>query len=218
MITLLGISLIDFNGYYRLSTMLKKLQPQCVGIFETEEEHKEQLSHMSKLFSAEGRSLIFQHYLEDHPRSNIETLDRYLSPASTFYFVNAVEDYCNNYDVPLLFCGDSGKVKKFDEEYSKNTMDNFNKEMDKLLAMPIGDALNYVENEYYAKGQISKFNAIDEYISKSGDRHAEKLLRKSSGNIVYVSPIESIYGNYKPNLFDRLLDLRPIRIKLNEKI
>lgn len=51
------------------------------------------------------------------------------------------------------------------------------------------------------------------------DENAERRIRELIGSahqMVYIGGVAHIFGDYKPNLFDRLADLNPTRVKLNE--
>ena len=43
----------------------------------------------------------------------------------------------------------------------------------------------------------------------------QQLLQPTKGLLVHVGGLDHIYGDYHPNLFDRLADLNPIIMKLS---
>jgi len=153
------------------------------------------------------------------PDANCETLKQWVY--SIDYESRAIIQYHTRHNVPIIYCDSPQELEKvdFDSEARKSDS-SLIKSMETFLRLSPEDARRDLAKEYsqseYPVNDCKKL--VDFYQAR--DEYTEKILRREikrcSGNFVYVCGLDHIFGDYHPNLFDRISDLNPRRMKLSE--
>jgi hypothetical protein len=215
MLTLIGTSHLDLDGYDRLSKLLSYLKPSVIGIEETREDFED----TSKLVQALSNPQIIEEALlnakKQFPRANHDTLRQWLS--SINYEHRAIANYSAANDISIIYCDNPQELEKVDfNSEAKKPESSLNRGIEAFLRQSPEEARLDIRSEY----SQSEYPVRDcqELVAfyQARDQHTEQILRKQTGNVVYVCGLDHIFGNYHPNLFDRLSDLNPTKIKLSE--
>ncbi len=219
---LVGESHFDLYGYGRLMRIFRFLRPFAIATEDTGTEFHEALQISKKLQQPKTLEIAIQNALKQFPKANHETLKLWLR--SVHYSVQAISDYSTPNSIPVLYCDDPAVLTEVDFRGAwGNQPSSANAEMTRFLSLPPEAAKQDIqieyEQEYYP---ISDLPELVEFYSKR-DNFAEPLLRQQisrrrlqQGVLVYACGLDHLYGNYRPNLFDRLADLNPIRMKLSD--
>lgn len=216
MITLIGTSHFDLEGYYRLINFLNYLKPSLIALETTKIDYKDS-KIVNELFSNESILNEAVSNLKDKfPNLNQNTVRHWLF--SQNYDTKAISEYVSLNKVPLIFCDKEEELKKI--TIKNSTIENpfLSKEILSFLSLNLTDAKRNVEQEYACDEYPVKDSVELTSFYKSRDEFAEKILRKHSEEtqkLVYICGLDHIYGDYTPNLFERLKDLNPRRLKLN---
>ncbi len=208
MLTLIRTSHLDLEGHSRLRKLLNHLKSSVIGIEET-----------SKLIKALSNPQVFEQTLSNaqkrFPNANHETLKLWLS--STNYENKAIDEYSTSNDIPIIYCDNPQELDKVDfEGAASEPKSSLNQEIEKFLRLSPKNARLNIKQEYSLMEYSVKDCAELVAFYQIRDKHSEQILREQTGNIVYVCGLDHLFGDYHPNLFDRLSDLNPNRIKLIE--
>jgi hypothetical protein len=149
------------------------------------------------------------------PGCNEETIRRLLTQA--FYSDGVIFDYAVATQRRLVFCEDDGLlrgelIERAAEDMESSLIAQFrNSAVLTLEQLAAEVAFEYSMKEYPVRD-------MPELVKYYSDRDAltERMIRAQEGKVLYVGGLDHIYGNYSPNLFDRLADLFPERTKLCE--
>lgn len=215
MVVLIGTSHLDLNGYDRLRKLLDHFKPSIIGIEETKEDFKE----TSNLIRALANPQIFEQTLKNaqkqFPNANSETLRLWLS--STNYENRAINEYSVSQDIPIIYCDNPQEIAKVDfENETNNPKSSLNQGIEKFLRLSPEEARWDISQEYLqAEYPVNDCTELVTFY-QARDQFTEQTLRSKSGNRAYVCGLDHIFGDYHPNLFDRLSDIHPQRIKLSE--
>lgn len=215
MLGLIGTSHLDLDGYDRLSNLLTYLKPSVIGIEETREDFCE----TSNLVKALSNPQIFEKAIanasKQFPDANPETLRQWLS--SVNYEHKVITEYSTKNDVPIIYCDNSQELGKVDFDSEANKAESvLNKGIEVFLRQTPGEARLDLRKEYVqAKYPVKDCENLVAFY-QARDNHTEQILREQTGEVVYVCGLDHIFGDYHPNLFDRLTDLNPNRMKLSE--
>lgn len=219
-ITLIGTSHLDLNGYDRLNRLLKHLKPSVIGVEETEKSFEETSRFAELVACPKNLEAVINNAQKQFPEAKPETLRLWLSKA--FYENRAVSDYSRANHIPIVYCESPEEIAHFEEKIRNNRiLKKVPKELSMFLSLTPEQARQDIEKEYARQVYpVADFPELVKFYSKR-DEFAESVLRQSilrqqQINLVYVCGLDHIFGDYHPNLYDRLLDLNPRRIKLNE--
>ena len=215
MLTLIGTSHLDMDGYDRLSKLLAYLKPSVIGIEET----REDFEGTSNLVRALSNPQTFENALSNakkqFPDANHDTLKQWLS--SIHYENEAIGEYSTANDVPIIYCDNPQELEKVDfDAEARNKDSSLNRGIEAFLRQSPQEARLDIRQEY----SLTEYPVKDcvELVAfyQGRDKHTEQILRSQTGNVVYVCGLDHIFGDYHPNLFDRLIDSHPGRMKLSE--
>ncbi|MEK6969797.1 MAG: hypothetical protein AABW48_05195 [Nanoarchaeota archaeon] len=230
-IYLIGTNHYDPNGPARLERLLNHLQPGYVSV-ETdklrarEAEQKEEILQDPKGLDAFEKTI-----LSVFPMANPKTIRKTIKVNYFEYLV--ARDYCQQNGIPTslpLILADSAK-EAAKISYNGET---YEEEAANLSKTP-SEFAQMVEQWYRERpmqvqvDDVKRFNFVarDVYIETKLRRLAQKVAlgskikelfgqkQKKPDRIVHVGGASHLFGSY-PNLFERLSDLHPTRIKLNE--
>lgn len=230
-IYLIGINHYDLNGPARLETLLDHLRPRYVSV-EIDEPRAQEAKQMEEtLWGPDGLSAFEKEILSKFPMADPETV-RETTKVTYFEYLTS-RDYCQQNGIPTnlpLILADSAKeaAKIYDDEETY-------KETAATLSMPPSGLTRVVEQWYQENpvnvlpSDVKRFNFVarDAYTEKKLRQLARKAAmysrikdffgkkQKKPDRIVHVGGLSHFFGNYT-NLFNRLTDLNPVRIKLNE--
>lgn len=219
---LVGTSHFDLDGYSRLIRIFRFLRPFAIASEDTRTDFHGALQISKKWQQPETLEIAIQNALKLFPNANHETLKLWLR--SVHYSVQAISNYSTPNNIPVLYCDDPAVLTEVDFRGAWGDQpSSANAEMTRFLSLPPEAAKQDIqieyEQEYYP---ISDLPELVEFYSKR-DSFAEPLLRQQilgrrlqQGALVYACGLDHLYGNYHPNLFDRLADLSPKRMKLSE--
>ena len=213
-ITLIGTSHLDLDGYNRSKKLLNYLKPSAIGIEDTEEGYKES-KEIVKIFSDPvAVEKAAQKIKGNIKAANIETL-RLLLPTLD-YDTRAVAEYYDTNNVLIIFCEYPEEIKRYTDSLKNHkNLDELMDDFNKFVILTPEEARNDIKRSYSKKAyHVSDLPELVQFYSKR-DKFAESVLRQQDGNIVYICGLDHIFGDYYPNLYDRLVDLSPERIKLN---
>jgi len=208
MITLIGEAHFDINKMERIAKLLNGYRPDVIGFESTAQDFETGL----RIY----RVIVSKGALDDNtipnPDVDKEALRRFLYLTGDV----AVDDYVRENNAKLVFCDDPVELNKIDfvKEYQENM--TVRKDTERILLGKLEDALKEIEDEYnMAEYPVADMPDLVQFY-QTRDAFAERVLREQKGNIVHIGGLDHIFGNYHPNLFDRLSDLHPTRIRLNE--
>ena len=227
-IYLIGTNHFDLKGPERLEKLLNHLQPRYLSVevdklrARKAEQMEEELSESpEKLKAIVVATRCF------YPGANWETVRETIKIANFEYLV--ARDYCRQKGIPkslpLILVDSAEKTAKIckDAEIYQETAD--------ILSRSLSELTEVVEQSYQddfaSPENLERFNSIarDAYTETKLRRLARKVAlyskikeffgQKWSDRIVHIGGLAHSFGNYH-NLFARLKDLNPVRIKLSE--
>lgn len=228
-IYLIGTNHYDLKGPARLEKLLDHLRPGYVSVeFDLlraqEAEQKDEM-----LQSPEQRRELEKEILCYFLNANRETVRR-TSQINGYGYLTA-RDYCQQNGIPtslpLILTDSAESVLKITQEIETY------KDITDILSMSLSELTETVEQSYQddfvSLENLKRFDDIarDAYTEKKLRQLARKVdlsskikdffgkKQKKPDRIVHVGGLAHSFGNYY-NLFDRLVDLNPVRIKLNE--
>lgn len=215
MLALIGTSHLDLDGYDRLRKLLGHLKPSVIGIEETSDDFDETSNLVRALSDTQTFENALANAKKKFPNADSETLKQWLS--SVHYENRAIGEYSNANGVPILYCDNPQELEKVDFEAEAGRKESsLNRRIETFLRQSPENARLDIRQEYSLTEYPVKDCAELVAFYQARDKHTEQILRSQTGNIVYVCGLDHIFGDYHPNLFDRLSDLNPKRIKLSE--
>ncbi|MCH7568856.1 MAG: hypothetical protein IIA87_05540 [Nanoarchaeota archaeon] len=215
MISLIGTSHLDLDGYDRLKILLDHSKPSVIGIEETREDFEETSNLVRSLSNPQIFEQALRNAQRQFPNANPDTLRLWLSSAN--YETRAISEYLTSKNIQIIYCDDPKELVKVDfEEQARKSKSPLNQGIEKFLRLSPGEARLNISQEYSQTEYPVKDCAelVDFYQAR--DQFTEQILRAQKGKVVYVCGLDHIFGDYHPNLFDRLSDINPKRIKLSE--
>ncbi|NQU79322.1 hypothetical protein HQ545_06165 [Candidatus Woesearchaeota archaeon] len=215
MITLIGTSHLDLDGYDRLKKLLDHLQPSVIGIENTQEDYDVFSGLVKKVTDPQVFEQALQNAQRQFPDANPDTIKSWLS--STNYENKAINEYSAINNTSIIYCDDPEELDKldFDSEVSRPES-SFNRQITKFLSLSPEEARADIAQEYSLKEYpVVDCAGLTEFYQER-DKFTEQALRAQKGNLVYICGLDHIFGDYTPNLFDRLSDINPKRMKLNK--
>ncbi len=207
-----GEAHFDIDGYKRLEQLVAALQPAVVGIEATERDFK-------KMFDAAQHPNAVQsgigNWKRPYQHSNTHTVELLVT--------NLVNEtlLLGHYlqEGRLLFCDNPAVIESKEFEHAIASKVRRSPELKALVGMSPEQlrqtvAQEYAEGPYPVSGNLAQFYSVR-------DEYAEQVLRGKlpvplKSHVLYVCGLDHLYGDYFPNLFDRLADLNPIRMKLSD--
>jgi len=215
MLTLIGTSHLDLDGECRLRKLLQYLNPSMIGIEETEADFKETSDLVRKLSNRDTFERAFSNAHKQFSKTNPKTLRLWLS--SLNYENRVIGKYSTSNNIPILYCDNPQELAKVDfDGEAKKPQSLLNVELEKFLMLSPKNAREDIDKEYsLAESPVKDSSSLVKFY-QARDRLTEQVLRTQTGNVVYVCGLDHIFGDYHPNLFDRLVDINPQRKKLNE--
>ena len=215
MLTLIGTAHFDINGYNRLGKLLQKFNPDIIGIEETKEDSIETSDLVRRLTDKKTFLEALKNLQKKFPDSNPETLKLWLS--SVNYEQRAVDDHSASKNIPVFYCDNPQVLADVDfKGEAENPKSPLNVKLGRILRLLPEELKSEIDREYSLTAYPVNDNPQLVRFYQERDRFTEALLRRQMGWVVYVCGLDHIFGDYHPNLFDRLNDLNPQRIKLNE--
>ena len=225
-IYLIGTNHFDLKGPERLEKLLNHLQPGYLSVevdklrARKAEQMEEELSESpEKLKAIVVATRCF------YPDANRETVRETIRIANFEYLV--ARDYCQQKGIPtslpLILADSAESAAKINPEIYRDTA--------ATSSMTLSELTEVVEQSYQddfaSPENLERFNSIarDAYTETKLRRLARKVAlyskikeffgQKWSDRIVHIGGLAHSFGNYH-NLFARLKDLNPVRIKLSE--
>lgn len=224
---LVGTNHLDLKGPSRLEKMLGILHPECIGVESDEVSYAARLKEhilQEKEFKDNVIDFVFAMGLEGYEK------------ISRFFLKQAYEIWvCENYrqlnpSTKLFYCDSSSELRS--KEVREQIFGDFlntdgvatNELITQLLAADFDEFQRLFDENYdnpSVENLCTKSLTFDELIVQR-DGFVEGKLReavqKEAGkfnNFVYIGGYVHFFGNY-PNLYARLSDLNPTRIKLKD--
>lgn len=215
MLTLIGTSHLDLDGYDRLSHLLAYLKPTVIGIEETQEDFNETSNLVKVLSNPQILENAIANASKQFPDAIHETLRQWLS--SVNYENKAIAEYSAINNVPIVYCDNPQELRKVDFDSEANKAEStLNRGIEAFLKQTPEEARLDLRKEYsQAMYPVKDCEDLVAFY-QARDKHTAQILREQTGNVVYVCGLDHIFGDYHPNLFDRLTDLNPKRMKLCE--
>ena len=212
---LVGAAHLDIDAYKRLERFLVTSQPAAVGIEDTENDFRKTLTaaqHPDAIqFSVNNWQSHFQ-------SCNTQTVT--LLVENVVYKILLIGQYLHG--GKLLFCDNPAVVESpaFEGALAAFITKRSSK-LEELVRMSPEQLRQDVAHEYAQQSYPVSDNTVLVQFYSTRDAFAEQVLRQqllkpTIGPIVNVGGLDHIYGDYYPNLFDRLADSNPVRMKLSE--
>jgi len=215
MLTLIGTSHLDLDGEGRLRKLLQYLNPNMIGIEETEADFKETSDLVRKLSNRDTFERALNNAQKQFSKANPETLRLWLS--SLDYENKVIGEYSASNNIQILYCDNPQELAKVDfDGEAKKPQSLPNVKMEKFLTLSPQNAIKDIDREYSLTEYPVKDNSSLAKFYQARDKFTEQTLRTQTGNVVYVCGLDHIFGDYHPNLFDMLADINPQRMKLIE--
>ncbi|NIM47182.1 MAG: hypothetical protein GTN40_03425 [Candidatus Aenigmarchaeota archaeon] len=211
---LLGTKHGDFRGPERLRKFFQVIKPTVVGLEATMEGFRKDTEFRRRLSDPKYFARTMNDIKAALPNANIETAQLILKN----YAYESVETdkYTASTGAKLVHCDEPYEIVEF-ENWGTRLVDTFH---NVLMASP--NELTAETERTYSNPNILTFNMLTLVRIAGRDRFTEAKLREQEGMILYVGGLFHIFGNYhspfygKGNLYERLADLKPKRLKLNE--
>jgi len=194
--------------------LLHLLQPTVIGVEQTEEGFKDELTFEEMLSSAREFNITISSWMDIYPDANRETLRRFL--AQSYTAPSGMTRYATSNRIPLVYCEHPGEAEKYvaDAEQADFHDDPDLDMLHDVLCLDLEWARTHFRS-IYGRDTYHVNPDIVESCSLR-DAYAESRLRPLSGTIVHFGGLDHLFGEYHPNLADRLADLNPLLIRLHE--
>lgn len=220
---LVGTHHLDLKGPERLEKFLGFVRPDNIGLESTIESFDRRMVDHNRLsfekillklflknrYGAEGSEKVIKfldmlgyemwvpsQYIISNPGVSLIHCDEYKKEEIRPFLKDVFGDFVNeSNEITIDFMN---KIAEYDiEEVQRKTDDQYNDNSIDSLKNPLFFKLAFIDRDEKAEPKIREANS------------------KSSNTMVYIGGDTHIFGNYH-NLYERLKDLSPIRIKLNE--
>ena len=201
-ITIIGTNHYDTNGRKRLTKLLRHLNPDIVSLELTEK-------MMKKMEEREARRKLPDYPLEVKlyakqagvPVREIKSL---LETEGYEYYT--ARDYCRQREIPVV------PADPLLDQYVERQMERIIEQTVTLQKMNQKDKQARVNESYSSAVELPE---QDIAAFNQRDAETEKIIRSLDGKVVHITGMLHAYaGNYN-NLFKRLSDLSPQRMRLN---
>ncbi|QQG39438.1 MAG: hypothetical protein HYS81_03565 [Candidatus Aenigmatarchaeota archaeon] len=208
-IILVGEDHTDIRAYRRLTRIFNAFKPHVISVETTPDYYATAMGYLDEtskdgVLEEKQRKLVVE-YPDAHP----ETVRLFLT--NMFSNMRAVRDYRRRHRTGMLFC-ETEETDKIIDQVMAIPDNNPGREFEKLLQQPPRRA--FTDAEYTLEAYpVRDAPDLEAFLSER-DAFAERLLRRQRNSVVHFGGLDHIYGDYH-NLFDRLTDLQPIRMKLN---
>ena len=204
---------MDLDAYERLERLLVTSQPAVVGIEATENDFRKEFAAAQR---PDAVQLGVSNWKRYFPYCNTETVA--LLVQNLVHKTLLMGQYLQ--EGRLVFCDNPRIVDspKFEQAIMRGYQSS--PELEKLVSMPPEQLRKEVAAEYAQKSYpVSDNPALSKFYSKR-DQFACRVLMKqwqllAGGTLVSIGGLDHLYADYRPNLFDRLADLNPVRMKLS---
>ena len=198
---LIGINHYDLKGPTRLPKLLKHLQPNYVSL-ELDQQRAATAENAEKnyLHSTQGLQQLvttFSHNQQFNP----ETVARLMPTLFFEYF--AARDYCRKQNISLIL---SDKINPETNSAALQALQY-------SLSCNPQQLEQQIEKNYDSRKLDFSQIIVAPWIQR--DQIAESIIRQLSGKVVHIGGAGHILGSYY-NLYQRLRDLNPERIMLNQ--
>lgn len=203
-LTLIGINHIDYKGYERLTKFLNYFKPELIGVEETKEDFEKHIAYTKLLSKHENLETAIKNFSKIYPEIKTEDIKEYFEIQG--YELKAVVDYQEKTGTKIIYCFDP-KIRK-EIDLRDGELDDSNSKIREEFKSMFTQENTSIPKESLEE-EISTYKKMDEF--------AEKKIRENydkDTKMVYVGGLNHIFGNYNPDLFDRLQDLKPIGINL----
>lgn len=201
---LIGTSHLDFKGPFRLQKLLLHIQPQTIALEIDAARASETEAYHDFLKSAGGAERMFEEFRRMLPDSHPETLRRFMYGQGFEYTTSKA--FAQSRGILLNLCDDLKGF--FTEKIAKQMVD----EVSAYIKMTPEAVQSSVDKQYALVEEVSE---IELSILVPRDVFTERQLRTLSGRVLYVCGKNHIFGNYD-NLYDRLKDINPQRMRLSD--
>ncbi len=211
---LVGTAHFDIDSSQRLERLLAALQPAIVGVETTKKDFARELA-ASQHSDVIGGAM--KNWKTHFPYSNAATVELLVQN-----IINEVQLLGRYFQSgKLLFCDNPSIVEspKFEQAIMHELKGS--PELERLVSMPPEELRKEVAREYTQESYPVSDNPDLARFCSMRDRFAFGVLRRqlrlsARGQIVSISGLDHLYGDYHPNLFDRLAGLKPERMKLSD--
>jgi hypothetical protein len=202
-LTLIGTHHFDIDGNRKLYTYLEMLQPEEICIESGKTSYLENLKEFR--FVRNKNKLSKALILSEDPDYNIDTI--YEVQHNIGYELVVSYEYAQKHALRFDACDHPDALKSMDISKELSKM----KEYFKLSPAQVRAKVE----ELYRTEPVA-LEATPEYFVTlvRRDEFVEQQLRQKTGKVVYVGGLGHFFGDYHPNLYDRLSDLNPKRLKL----
>ena len=211
---LIGEEHFDIDKYARTAKLLTVLKTTLVGIENTEQSFMQELAAYTRPNALQDGISRIKTF---HPSSNDATAKQLLEN-----FIGQPLLFGSYLPGRLVFC-DSPEV---DSSQLVNDVNDYVQKKDTaledLLRLSPDQLREVIAKEYRpASYPVADLPELVCFYSER-DAFAEQILRSNLALLqprqllAYFCGLDHLYGDYHPNLFDRLDDLNPVRMKLSE--
>ena len=222
-LVLVGEDHFDMKAGIRLDALLKKFSPNCLGLESTINDFKMVVSFLNLLEDEEAVNSAVVKLKEENESYDADTIKLWYS--NQFRLQKVALDYHLSRNVPLIFTDSVEELAIYSRAYVKS--DKYGKDVkdvEDFMKLKRVDAEKVLADfqkridEDYLDDSLNKIEG-EELINfyKRRDAHSEKIIRKNLdkyGSLLHVGGLDHIFGDYSPNLADRLKDLNPSKLKL----
>ena len=211
---LVGEEHIDPDGYMQLQRLLTAMPSAAIGIEDTEAGFRK-----TSIFAQnpDAVRLGTNNWKRSFPRANAKTVTLFVQ--NLIYrnlLLGSVLQKGN-----LFFCDDPAVIDSpvVDHAFANTIKQSL--ELEDLVRLSPKQLRTTIAKAYASESyRVSDNPALAQFYS-ARDQFAEQVLRHhvsppASGQVVYFGGLDHFYGDYHPNLFDRLADLNPTRMKLSD--
>jgi len=204
---LVGVCPFDIVKRQRMTAILDAVHPAAVGV----ERSKGGFEAIMKHAHAPSRTKVYAGLLdqwrERYPLSHPQTLDMYIR--SLLASNKMISDYARENSVPLLY-GVSTISQAVGDDFLFMCHDDDG--LADFLQLPPIEAAMRIRQQYAQR----EYAVSDAKAAQAQDFNTALTLRRQKGRIVYFGSLPHIFPGYKSNLIDRLRDLQPARLKLED--
>lgn len=187
----------DLQGPQRLQRLLPRISPDVVSV-EFDQQTAIQLDQLQQYKqSPQGMQALADHWC-GKGNYNPENARQFISLLGFEYFVS--KEYCRQQNKLLIF-SDLGDTKLAEQH----------------LQYALSNSLETIRQQTEITYQNPVIEVPVEHIPNlmRRDAYTETILRALSGKVLHIAGAWHLSGNYH-NLYERLRDLNPIRIMLNQ--
>lgn len=222
---LVGTSHLDLKGPERLGKFLEYVRPDLIGVESTKEYFLQRIEDRQLLDSQ--KTLLGAVLTLNYGRVKASRIISFMKMVG--YELWVPDQYKRKTGTPILYCDLDIKVpilSKVIEQMSDDMVDennNMNQKYYEAIANTDPEQLQVETDKSYQEHDIGNLNEDPELFQKMViDRDinfAKQILQgfnKDGSAFVFVGGSMHFFGNYQPNLYDRLKDLNPIRVTLPE--